>query len=324
MNVMINTYCNLKCPYCFAEDVMCAKTTSNQMSLEDFKLVLAFHKQNNMRVVRLIGGEPTLHPQFKEFVNLIVQDDFFEGVHIFTNGTFNSDIALFLFNIPTDKGVTLLFNVNEDSYLKERREQVYNNVRLLSKRMNYVNGVESPCLTTIGINFYSPNQEYKFVIDLAEECNIPYIRWSITIPNTQEKIDYRTYVRSFFNLLIDFFYLCLISGKQVTQDCNAIPLCAFEAEEIQEFLYLVPNLFTQTSCIPVFDVTPDLKVARCFGMSEYQEVNLLEYDNIQDLADEFNFLFRKIEKKILYPECESCAVFVRNGEKSCGCMKYRV
>jgi len=62
------------------------------MSLEDFKWLIDFSKRSGVYEVRLIGGEPTLHPQFLEIIQELLFDDEITHIHIFSNGTFNERI----------------------------------------------------------------------------------------------------------------------------------------------------------------------------------------------------------------------------------------
>ena len=61
MNIIINNYCNLTCEYCFAKDVM--EEQRQQMTLEQFQWALDFLDASNDGNIRIVGGEPTLHPQ---------------------------------------------------------------------------------------------------------------------------------------------------------------------------------------------------------------------------------------------------------------------
>jgi uncharacterized radical SAM superfamily Fe-S cluster-containing enzyme len=69
------------------------------MSFTDFVYVLNFLKKSRDPNVRLIGGEPTLHPNFLDFVDIVAQDELFKHLHIFTNGTFKVQIRDKLINI---------------------------------------------------------------------------------------------------------------------------------------------------------------------------------------------------------------------------------
>ena len=67
MNLMVNNYCNLHCPYCFAQEEMHSKKAMN-ITIENYEIFLDFLKKNDMDSVRLIGGEPTLHPDLDKLI----------------------------------------------------------------------------------------------------------------------------------------------------------------------------------------------------------------------------------------------------------------
>lgn len=54
-NVVINTVCNLKCRYCFADDCK-ANNVNQNMTISDFKKVLEFITRTD-NYVGILGGE---------------------------------------------------------------------------------------------------------------------------------------------------------------------------------------------------------------------------------------------------------------------------
>ena len=59
-NIMINEICNLRCPYCFADEFV--NKNPKEMSMEDFDTALNFALSSGYdERIGLIGGEPTLH-----------------------------------------------------------------------------------------------------------------------------------------------------------------------------------------------------------------------------------------------------------------------
>jgi len=65
-NIMLTKRCNLKCPYCFAEEFV--NKSGDDISIENFKVALDFALTNPHEQIGLIGGEPTLHNNFKEIL----------------------------------------------------------------------------------------------------------------------------------------------------------------------------------------------------------------------------------------------------------------
>lgn len=94
IKIVLNETCNLNCSFCHHE----GKTLDSN---GDIDIVTVFQYLESVRKkgfpikeVHLTGGEPTLHPRFKEFVNLLLTNNY--KVKITTNGNFNADIKEFL------------------------------------------------------------------------------------------------------------------------------------------------------------------------------------------------------------------------------------
>lgn len=315
MNVIINTFCNLHCPYCFAANVIDRYAAHNCMSEENFEQVLTFLKHNNINEVRLIGGEPTLHPKLKNFIEKTIEFGFAE-VMIFTNGMFNKDLADYFKQVSKRINLHFLFNVNEPRLLKEKYQIITNNLYDL---MGFAH-------INIGINFYSPNQEYKYIVDLAKEFGKDNIRWSLTIPNEKD-VNYLSFINHLQKNkenLIDFFRLCSEANIDAHQDCNALPICMFDAEEVVKILHLKPNLFIKTHCEhAVIDVTPDLKLYRCFGMTDNESsVYLHNFNSLGDIYAYYEKQDEQYKKVYLFSHCKNCETQKRNNN-SCACLKYR-
>lgn len=72
----LNTTCNLHCKWCYNQE--------KQHRLLKFELFVKFYEdiiKNNITSIALIGGEPTIHPQFVEILRKLEKQE----VHLFTN-----------------------------------------------------------------------------------------------------------------------------------------------------------------------------------------------------------------------------------------------
>ena len=83
-NIMLTYRCNLKCPYCFANEFVNKKNTD--ISLENFEKALDFIATDGSGRVGLIGGEPLIHDKFKDIIEKLIYDNRFERIVIYTNG----------------------------------------------------------------------------------------------------------------------------------------------------------------------------------------------------------------------------------------------
>ena len=85
-NLIITNYCNAECAFCFAADSRhrMLRNGSHEMDETEFRSWLEFSMSGGNRELRLLGGEPTLHPLFPDFVK--VGREAGCSVTVFSNG----------------------------------------------------------------------------------------------------------------------------------------------------------------------------------------------------------------------------------------------
>ena len=115
-NLVVADVCNLKCPYCFAQDHMRARRAASApafISLEAFEARLDFLNRSGIHEIRLIGGEPTLHPRFPELVERARR----RGKHIavFSHGLLSEKALVCLEALSPDE-CTVLVNMNASRF----------------------------------------------------------------------------------------------------------------------------------------------------------------------------------------------------------------
>ncbi len=82
IDLSLNNYCNLNCSYCY----MSATESGENLSMDDFEILLARMVKSRVLQIALGGGEPTLHPNFTEILcKLRVEGDIIPNYT--TNGT---------------------------------------------------------------------------------------------------------------------------------------------------------------------------------------------------------------------------------------------
>lgn len=315
-NIMINSYCNLKCPYCFADNEITDCSTKN-MSVEDFEKIIEWHKNNDIRVIRIIGGEPTLHPNFIDFLYRILGDSFFEGIHIFTNMTFNEEVKTALIDFSTEKRLSFLPNFNEECVIGQKYNLVKKNIKIFS---------DLGCIDTIGINIYKHDYNFEIPLNMALELNIPRIRWALVTPNFKidESFNVKKYFNGYFDTLVRFFKMCNERKLENHQDCNSIPMCSFTDKQLRQILSVNPKLFSkELACDVVLDINPQMEAFRCFGLSEDYKMKLNSKIKMESYIDILREETKEIESKLLFDECSSCETYKFNNNKSCACINYR-
>jgi 7,8-dihydro-6-hydroxymethylpterin dimethyltransferase len=81
--IEITNHCNLECPICIVQN-----RNNYNMTTEEFGRILdgLVAKEGSLETINLSGGEPTLHPQFLEFLDMARAKKEISRVSISTNG----------------------------------------------------------------------------------------------------------------------------------------------------------------------------------------------------------------------------------------------
>lgn len=269
-NIIINTYCNLSCPYCFATTL---KNTEKKqdITIEQLNHILDWLRPTMTDKTRIgiIGGEPTLHPQFEEILNIITNfsNEYGNQYILFTNG-----IKLYQYIEHLSEKTILLINYNSPLILtKLQQEELKQSLELLSF-YNYD--------FALGCNICNQINDYDFFWKAVLIYGIKYVRISIAAPITLvNKDDYYLNLKSKF---LEFIKLSKKYQVILELDCSQIPLKYFNNYEKQIILpyyqYIPPCLN------PVIDITPDFKATGCFGC--YNLIDLNNYNTLLDAKKE--------------------------------------
>ena len=85
IRVLITDKCNASCSNCINKAI---RTESCFIDFLRFKAIAQYFSENNVSRIRIMGGEPTIHPEFREIVSY--SQTLFSRVTVFTNGLNNS------------------------------------------------------------------------------------------------------------------------------------------------------------------------------------------------------------------------------------------
>ena len=312
MNLMINTYCNLHCPYCFAQTEMKNNIVKN-ISKENFKIYLDFLKNNEEPDVRIIGGEPTLHPDFFELLDIVIDYNCFERVVIFSNFTFDTAFAEKIIKYNDKIEIEFLPNVNNN----DKIDIVESNLDLLSAAIPLA-------VERISINIYDPKQDMSFWERIICKYNIRKIRWSITVPNMKLKQDFnfKEYFHSFQDCLYTMLDWVVKYHVDLQCDCNNPPVCAFDDDFVVYAMKVCPYIFGDLFCdTAAMDVTPDLDIIGCFGCNKYRKP-LKNFSSIEEIYQDIQIEEMPLRKTPPQEECLRCPRHETTG-MFCSCLGYR-
>lgn len=321
-NIMLNEVCNLKCPYCFADEFV--NKNPREISIKDFKKALDFALSSGYdERIGLIGGEPTLHSNFKEILVMLINDSRVKNVTIFTNGI---KIIDFINEISHPK-MHLLINCNSPKNMGDKAfNTMVSNIETLIEKHYLRDRI------TLGINMYKPNFDYKYILEILTRFKMPSVRTSISVPNVKEYIENPlAYFEKMKPRVLEFYNKLGQVGVIPFFDCNAMPSCVWTSKERSKAMKVYPNAISKTNifnlevkCNPIIDILPDLTIIRCFGLSEHTKKRLSDFNNIEEAR---NYYLRTIDafscNTCHSNECSNCRERLV-GKCNGGCLCFKI
>ena len=352
MNIILNSYCNLKCNYCFADEYMeeTVRTPDKSMDLAYFKEeVLPRVKKTSL--INFMGGEPTLHPHFKEIFELTLENmQPFTYCGIFTNGLMPDATLEMLRKTVGRQGsiqhqvqFNVLLNWQTPENISERNHQ---RCREVAETIITENGHG----LMFSLNLYSIDQDLfgqcREIDEIYQNLGLPIgqkykIRVSPAFPIVGEETnvtlpirDYPKMGRLILDLLGEFPQMCF------RFDCS-FPPCLLD--EIKESEYpLVERLFYHGSqAVPdvrewkerdlyfgcaddsPMDIDPKGDCFNCFPFHQYKLGNVTDFKEVNELSVRkmhnrfLNHVFEETEVK---EPCKSCPHYMVRC--SSGCFAY--
>lgn len=319
-NLMIIKQCNLHCPYCFANEFVNKDT--DLMSMETFEKCLYFLGKNPEERIGLIGGEPTLHPQFQQFLSRLI-DSPFQNICIFTNGIL---LDRYFTELRNGKFI-ILINLNTPAVIGET---LYN--RIIDNIDQMINHLYMRDQVGIGLNIYDSEMNIEYLYDVLKRFHFKRVRISLAVPNitAERTVDPLAYFHKMKKKVCEIILELLKINVAPFFDCNYLPNCIFTDEDYELFRQYPEalkrsNLIWDTAiCSPVLDILPDLRVVRCFAVSDFYKANLEDFRDIHELQRHFISEVDSLAYQILpSAECKSCHEYLA-GKCSCGCYAYRL
>ncbi|MDD8026039.1 MAG: radical SAM protein [Acidobacteriota bacterium] len=308
MNVLITNRCNLSCPYCFARlkttDPRAGAGGDEHMTLENYLTCLDFLERSRQNEVRILGGEPTLHPRLEEFLAAALKRKM--EVLIFSNGLWSEKVRS-LFERPEMSAVKFVINTNasvmEDPAMKRSLEKT---LAIAGKR------------AALGFNIYQREFSMGFLGDLIEAWDLQRtVRLGLASP-----------IIGFDNACIAdedlkaagkrlIAELSILEKKDVlgSFDCG-FPFCLFDEQDLGR-LAMTSVGFTSI-CSPPIDVGVDLTVWSCFPLSMVLNVKLTDFPNSIAIRDYYRSKLDAFKSFGQTEECLTCK-YLRRGQCSGGC-----
>ena len=316
-NITITDVCNLSCPYCFNSFV--TNTNPNHITTNQFEKIVDFILTGNTNRIGFIGGEPTLHPELGKLFEIAREKAKEAGkadmkLLLFTNGIlldrFYDEISKF--------DVDVLINVNSPNDIGEKMyEKLQGNLASLGRLIEHI---------TLGINFYNPDMDTRFILDLLKQYRMKELRLGLPAPTTKEEKE-AGMVENMLKIkpaMLNFIHDLNEIGVHPHFDCQAFPKCVLLEDEIEFLKEVNIDLVRDSCCTPVIDFTQDGSAIRCFGLSaDMPKVNIKDFASYSDL-DRYFFTSIDVLANCI-PATDRCSnCYLRKvGRCSAGCLSYK-
>ena len=314
-NVLLTEKCVRSCPYCFAKAQMEESDCDDLLTWENFLYIVDFFEASGDKHISLLGGEPTLHPHFCDFLVYLRERGF--HITVFTSGILSpkrlADLEKTLETVPTEQ-LSFVCNVNEPGVSPERESQKQD--EFLSRFARF---------TILGFNVWHVDFEMAFLLELVEKHNLGRnvrIGLAHPIPGEANLYIHKEHLKATVDRFLSFAPLFAKHKVSPGLDCG-LPMCLLDSAQLGE-LYKVAKGHIRFDCGPAIDIGTDLSIWACFPLNDFHKRSLYEFNTMKEVADyymEQHRLTRDQGRAGIFDECRAC-VHRENGICSGGCLAH--
>ncbi|MFH1136960.1 MAG: radical SAM protein [Pseudomonadota bacterium] len=298
-NLVLTSRCDLSCSYCFARPVFSKTGPPRDTPLDLFEQALDFLELSGQDQACLLGGEPTLHPDFPTLVHRAAGRGF--RLLVFSNGRIPEESLKALADVSPDK-MSLLLNLTAAG--SENHDQAV--ARVLDRLGSRVG---------LGLNLSSPNFSFEAASRLIARHGLrPLIRVGLAHPGLTGENAFlppRQYAKVGRKLLAAAADLAG-QGISLELDCGFTP-CMFPGGEGPGDLVDLGR-----RCNPLPDLLPDGTMIACFALAALGRLPFTAAKTAGEFRDLFFEKLSPYEALGVFPECRSCG-FRLEGKCQGGC-----
>lgn len=302
--------CDRSCSYC--KYLSLYRGFPRDMSLEEFDKVLDWLKKIKIKHFKLLGGEPTQYPYFREILTRAKERGFLID-RIFTHLLFDSRILNY-FDKAIIKEIIVHF---QHAYTAQEYRLFLENVRLLLKKGLNLH---------LKYNIVSTAESYKELTEVSKAYGIRKVYVSLAIPGYSKETEFAS-LNNMHELGKEIFILIknLYSAGIKVFIYPVLPLCMFD-DNSREFL--IRNASLKGVCfgrgfISSIRINPDLSIFYCPGISRIAKKKLFDYQDLEGIHEEWNGFLKELSWKPLFDNCLNCRYF-KNKWCHGGCLSYKL
>lgn len=320
LDVMITDFCNQNCPFCFAREEM-KSPLKKEMSFKDFKMIVKKHRESGGLTISLIGGEPTIHPKFNQFLEYSLK--YFPRVFIATNGLFSYEVEKML--LKYGYRITLFINISTPGFIfnKKIRKNVLQHIRTLKSSTEIV---------LVVINKFLNSKDAINIINLIDRELFKYITVRLivegVVAGTKNYITIDEFPKIGKNFFKVFKYVEKQKPKSIQIIKSSIFPCMFTSQQRR---YLKQKGFLKIfHCHPKFGersffITPALIAFKCYPLSTRDRLKITKKTDFKKIREYYQSLQDEYHKKYILPKCKRCPFWgLEEGKCPGPCLGFKI
>ena len=313
-NVLLTERCVRSCPYCFAKRQMSENSSESYLSWEDLIYIVDLCEDAHQNNLTLLGGEPTLHPHFGDFLLYLLERGF--NARVFTSGILCDGLQEELYEILQEvspERVSFVCNLNDPAHSsKAETGRVEEFLKTFGNRV------------TPGFNIWRADFSLDFLIHYINAYGLQRsLRIGIAHPTVGK---YNQFIPSsnlaqVITRLISYFPKFERFRIHPGLDCG-FPLCKFSEQDIGK-LYCLNGGDFRFGCAPAIDIGSDMSVWACFPLSSFRKRSVYEFDHLDQVYAYYSDCFRDVRAEVggIFEECDHC-LHRESGRCAGGCLAH--
>lgn len=277
LGIYLTYSCNQQCPYCFKENV-----AGKMISVEDFKIFCEWYAKNDLKGLKVAGGEPTSHPHFVQLLDIFRQTNHDCAVQVITNLICSDE------KLKALRHCNVLVNSSPPHNPKERA--------LFEKNLEMLVALAGTRVT-LSHTRYSLDQEDDHIVRYCKDLHINHVRMDFSRASLLRTNDYVTLEQAketFKYKLLDLAKRLNEIDVVVNLDCQT-PVGLFTKEELESIRMTRVQFVKAESnnCCMVY-INPDLTISSC----PFRVIDERRLDEFPDLGTLYGTVAIKLKKRV--------------------------
>jgi sulfatase maturation enzyme AslB (radical SAM superfamily) len=303
-NLCITTRCNQHCSYCFARDHVAHRTAPLDLAEEQLEWRLALLDRAGVEEVRLIGGEPTLHPRFPALVQAIAAQG--RRIVVFSNGIIPAASLAALQALPASQCGVLVNTAHpsEDGQGHARRLQT---LAALGQR------------ASLSFNIHRADVSLDYLPEvIAETGCAPAVRLGLAHPclsGANQSLHPKQYP-SVAPKIVALAANAARRGIHVHFDCGFVR-CMFTVEQLAALEE--HGVGARWKCGPIVDIDVSADALPCFALARDYRYALRPDMDLAVARASLEQRLAGFRRAGVYRECSACSLKA-SGECAGGCL----